>query len=181
MPTALMVTVMYEGEFATLDGVKIAFTQADLASLAESYDDRIDAAPLVIGEPKLDDPAYGWVRNLVVMGNRVVADVSHVEPVFGEAVRKGQFTSVKSSFYAPADPNNPKLGAWYLRHVRFDGLAHPPLAGRKGIGFAQYGGDATVGLPAAIDSMGRSFEFKLPPGYSADPDQLDLYRRAMLT
>jgi hypothetical protein len=109
-----------------------------LAAIAEAYDPSADPAPLVIGHPKLDAPAYGWVKSLAVDGGELVAvpDPDKLEPAFAEAVRAGRYAKVSASFYPPQHPANPKPGSFYLKHVGFLGAAAPAV---KGLGTVHFG------------------------------------------
>lgn len=123
------------GTFTSNEGVQVSFGAADLAAAAAAYDPKDDPAPLVVGHPRLDDPAYGWVSGLSVQDGELVATPDRVEPSFAEMVRKGRFSKVSARFYPPTHPSNPKPGAWYLKHVGFLG-AHAP--GIRGLGTVQF-------------------------------------------
>lgn len=123
------------GTFTSNEGVQVSFGAADLAAIAAAYNAETDPAPLVVGHPRLDDPAYGWVADLAVQDDALVAVPRQVEPSFAEMVREGRFPKVSARFYPPAHPANPAPGAWYLKHIGFLG-AHAP--GIKGLGTVQF-------------------------------------------
>lgn len=123
------------GTFTSNEGVQVSFGAAELEAAAAAYDAEADPAPLVVGHPRLDDPAFGWVSGLAVQDGELVATPDKVEPSFAEMVRDGRFPKVSARFYPPAHPSNPKPGAWYLKHVGFLG-AHAP--GIKGLGTVQF-------------------------------------------
>ena len=52
------------GTHVAADGKSYSFSEADVADLAASYDPQLSRAPLVVGHPKTDDPAYGWTGSL---------------------------------------------------------------------------------------------------------------------
>lgn len=52
------------GQWTTLGGETIAFSEADLQATAQAYDPKKSKAPLVVGHPKTDDPAKGWTVSL---------------------------------------------------------------------------------------------------------------------
>lgn len=137
------------GTFTSNEGVAVSFTEAMLAASAAAYDPSADPAPLVIGHPRLDDPAYGWVDSLAVQDGELVATPVRIEPSFAETVRQGRYAKVSARFYTPDHPANPKPGAWYLKHIGFLG-AHAP--GIKGLGTVQFAegdddGVATIEFP----------------------------------
>ncbi len=50
-------------------------------------------------------------------------------------VKAGRFKSRSASFYHPDNPNNPKPGVYYLRHVGFLGAQPPAVKGLKAVEF----------------------------------------------
>lgn len=130
------------GTFTSVEGVKVSLGESDLASIATSYDVDANPAPLVIGHPQLNDPAYGWVDRLAVEGDELLAypNPELTDPSFAEAVNAGRYAKVSAQFYPPANPNNPTPGQFYLKHIGFLG-AHAP--GVKGLGRVSFAaGDA---------------------------------------
>ena len=122
-------------------GVVHQFSEADLAGMAASYNPALREAPLTVGHPKDNLPAYGWVKGVVRNEAGALAIQAHqVEPQFAEMVQAGRFKKRSASFYPPQAPNNPVPGQWYLRHVAFLGAQPPAVAGLKDIAFAE--GDA---------------------------------------
>jgi hypothetical protein len=124
------------GTFTSVEGTVVSFGVPELEAIAAAYDPEADQAPIVIGHPKLEDPAYGWVKGLRVEGGTLVADPEQVEPSFAELVNAGRFKKVSAQFYPPKHPVNPKPGEWYLKHVGFLGAAAP---GVKGLGKVSFG------------------------------------------
>lgn len=118
------------GQWTTLGGETIAFSEADLQATAQAYDPKKSKAPLVVGHPKTDDPAKGWTVSLSASERGLFAAADKVDPAFAESVRSGAYGTVSAKFYRPEDPNNPVPGVWYLRHIGFLD-AHPP--GVKGL------------------------------------------------
>lgn len=124
------------GSHITMSGQSITFTEDDLKATAAAYDPAKHEAPLVIGHPKSDAPAYGWTSRLVFEEGGLYADPDQVDPAFEEMVAAGRFKKRSSSFYAPDDPRNPVPGVYYLRHVGFLGAQPPAVKGLKAVGFA---------------------------------------------
>jgi hypothetical protein len=119
-----------------MQGGALEFREADLAATAAAYDPALGEAPLVVGHPKTDAPAYGWVRALRAEGGDLVAEPHQVEPAFAEMVAAGRFKKISASFYTPNHPSNPKPGAFYLKHVGFLGAAAPAVKGLRDVAFA---------------------------------------------
>lgn len=118
------------------------FSEADVAAIAAAYDPALREAPLTVGHPADNLPAYGWVKGLEMQNITLVMNSHQVEPQFAEMVKKGRFKKRSASFYPPNSPSNPTPGKWYLRHVAFLGAQPPAVAGLKDIQFAQGDADA---------------------------------------
>lgn len=119
-------------------GVERTFTSADIKAMAEGYDPALREAPLTVGHPAGDLPAYGWVQRLAVnAAGRLVMDPHQVEPQFAEMVAAARFKKRSAAFYPPQHPSNPKPGTWYLRHVAFLGAQPPAVSGLKDIQFSE--------------------------------------------
>ncbi len=119
------------GTHIALSGQKFTFSAADLAATAAAYDPARHEAPLVIGHPELNEPAYGWVKVLTVAGNALLAEPDQVNPEFAELVNAGRYKKISAAFFAPTAPNNPRPGVYYLRHVGFLGAAAPAVKGLR--------------------------------------------------
>ncbi|CAN5268305.1 hypothetical protein BH10PSE13_BH10PSE13_23720 [soil metagenome] len=124
------------GDFVSNEGKRVSFSEADLAAVAASYDAGNDPAPLVIGHPKLNDPAWGWVAGLSFADGELVAAPEKVDPDFAQIVRAGRYSRVSAQFYPPAHPSNPKPGAYYLKHIGFLGAAAPAVKGLGTVAFS---------------------------------------------
>lgn len=149
------------GTFTSNEGVAVSFSEAMLAATVAAYDRASDPAPLVIGHPQLDAPAYGWVDRLDVQDGELVAIPADIEPSFAEAVRAKRYAKVSARFYTPEHPSNPKPGVWYLKHVGFLG-AHAP--GIKGLGTVQFSegddqGVATIDYSPTKEDMMKEASF----------------------
>lgn len=132
------VHIFRTGTHTDIGGREVAFSAADLAAIADSYDPAVHEAPLVIGHPKTDDPAFGWVQGLRVGADGgLEAEVHQVDPAFAEVVDAGRFKKISPSFYSPTSPRNPKPGAYYLRHVGFLGAEPPAVKGLRPVEFAE--------------------------------------------
>ncbi len=118
-----------------MDGRAIEFTDADLQASAQAYDPAKHEAPLVVGHPKIDAPAYGWV-NALNYADGLQALPHQVDAQFAELVAAGRFKKISASFYLPDAANNPVPGVYYLRHVGFLGAAAPAVKGLKSAAFA---------------------------------------------
>lgn len=146
MPNAEAKTIdlFRAGTRTALSGEQVTITAADLVASAAAYDPALRAAPLVIGHPKIEDPAYGWVKELQADGGRLVAIPEQVEAQFALIVNEGRYRNVSAEFYKPTSPSNPKPGVWYLKHIGFLGAAPPAVEGLRPVSFAAGDGETVA-------------------------------------
>lgn len=116
-------------------GREITVTPADLAAVAASYDPSVGEAPLVIGHPKTNGPAHGWVSSLRAEGDLLLATPHQVESDFAAVLKARRYKKRSASFFLPHSPGNPRPGQMYLRHVGFLGAAAPAVSGLRDIQF----------------------------------------------
>lgn len=131
------------GRHTAMQGRTLEFSDADLAATANAYDPALHEAPLVIGHPAANAPAFGWVAGLRADADGLFATPRQLEPAFAEAVEQGRYKKVSASFYLPESPHNPKPGVFYLRHVGFLGAQPPAVKGLAPVQFAE--GDDEAG------------------------------------
>lgn len=134
-PTAKPIEIFRAGTHTASSGRQVTITTADLTFSAAAYDKQLRQAPHVIGHPKTDDPAFGWVDRLEVKGDVLLAS-GELQPEFAELVQSGAYRNRSAAFYAPNDPGNPVPGTWYLRHVGWLGARQPAVPGLKPVEFA---------------------------------------------
>jgi hypothetical protein len=156
MPT---VEIFRPGRHQAMSGAIVAIGAAEMAAIAAGYDPELHEAPVVVGHPAHDKPAYGWIKGLAVKDGGLVADLGEVDPDFAELVRAGRYKKISAALYQPGAASNPKPGSWYLRHVGFLGAAPPAV---KGLKPAQFGEAGELGVLA----------FAGPPIDMAAPDEL---------
>lgn len=119
--------ILKTGKFIASNGKEIEFTEEDLTKIASSYNPANSEAPLVIGHPADNAPAYGWIESLTVTGDKLIAKAKQVVPEFLEAVKSGLFKKRSVSL-------NPDLT---LRHVGFLGAALPAVKGLADLQFTE--------------------------------------------
>lgn len=126
------------GSHTTMDGKALKFTTRDLQTIAVAFARHIRPAPLVLGHPKTDSPAMGWVKSLSAKGDRLYATAEFSEELV-DHVKAKRYVSVSSAFLPPEDVRNPRPGSWYLRHVGFLGAMTPAVKGMEPVEFAEVG------------------------------------------
>ena len=156
------VEVFRPGTFRAMNGQEYAFTEADVAAMASGYDPEAAPAPVVVGHPKHDDPAFGWAKAFSVNeAGTLVAELDMLAPAFVEAVAEGRYRKVSMKFFAPDAPNNPVPGSYYPRHIGFLGGAAPAVSGLAPAEFADNGDDPLIevafSLPEIAESSGSIF------------------------
>lgn len=134
------------GRHAAMSGAVLDFSAGDLAASAAAYDPALSEAPIVVGHPATDLPAYGWVKSLAFADGGLEAEPDQVDPAFAEMVSAGRFKKISASFYPPESPRNPAPGVWYLRHVGFLGAQPPAVKGLRSPVFAGDDDGETVEL-----------------------------------
>ena len=125
------IAIFKTGHYAAASGETLDATADYVRAIAAAYDPALHEAPVVIGHPKDNAPAYGWVRALTFDegSGTLYADLAQVEPQFAALLADGRFKKRSASIYAPDHPNNPTPGKPYLRHVGFLGAQPPAVKG----------------------------------------------------
>jgi len=111
-------------------GIQKEYSLDDLNFIAQSYKPDEDEAPIVIGHPIDNSPAYGWVSSLeVTEDGKLVADApdEKLHPDFLSAVQEGRYKK-RSISLTPEGK---------LRHIGFLGGAAPAVKGLADIQFSQ--------------------------------------------
>lgn len=166
-----------------MNGVSINFGESDLAATVRAYDPTLHEAPLVIGHPKHDAPAAGWVKALSASAQGLMAETQQVDVAFAELVSKGSYKKISASFYHPDAANNPVPGVYYLRHVGFLGAQPPSVKGLRPIELAEdeegviefgdFGDSITAGVfrrlrEWLIGQFGQEAADQVVPGWDVD-------------
>lgn len=174
LPTTLPpgIEIFRAGRHIDDSGVAHNFSEADVDGMAASYNPALREAPLTVGHPADNLPAYGWVKSVTRNTEGVLTISPHnVEPQFAEMVAARRFPKRSASFYPPQAPNNPTPGKWYLRHVAFLGAQPPAIAGLKDIKFSAGDADGAVNFSEPVtttetvtqesDDMSKELQEKL--------------------
>lgn len=135
-------------------GTLRTITESDIDRAIKSY--RRDSAPIVVGHPTLNAPAFGWVEAFRRVGPTVQARCSQVAAEFADLVERGLYRNRSLSFN----------GDGSFRHVGFLGAAAPAVKGLEEIHFAQKGDYITVDLSessAAVETVSAVAEDAAEP------------------
>ena len=109
------------------EGHEKTWTGDDLDIIASSYNAKEHEAPLTIGHPKTDAPAYGWVNGVKREGEVLYAKAEKLVPEFVDMVKRGMFKKRSISIY-------PDLT---LKHIGFLGADAPAVKGLEDIKFSE--------------------------------------------
>lgn len=117
------------GSHTSDKGVSKEYTLDDLNFIADSYKPSEDEAPIVIGHPQDNAPAFGWINSLSVsVDGKLIADApdDKLHPEFLSALKEGRYKK-RSISLTPEGK---------LRHVGFLGGAKPAVKGLSDIQFS---------------------------------------------
>lgn len=125
------------GKHTAMSGATLDFSEDMLQAAVAAYDPALHEAPIVVGHPKDNHPAFGWVKGLSFADGVITVDPGQVDADFAELVEAGRYKKRSASWYLPDSPNNPKPGTLYLRHVGFLGAQPPAVKGLKDVQFSE--------------------------------------------
>jgi len=113
------IPVFRAGSHTDSAGVTREWTEADLDAIAKKYEPAQHEAPVVVGHPKDNAPAYGWVEKLKREGEVLYAQFKDLVPEFVGWVKQGLYKKRSISLY-------PDMS---LRHVGYLGAVPPAVQG----------------------------------------------------
>lgn len=108
-------------------GKKVTVTTADIDKIISNFNEKNPDVPLVIGHPKVNSPAYGWVDKLKREGKTLLATFKDVSSEFAEWVNQGLYKTRSISLY---EDNT-------LRHIGWLGAQPPAIKGLASYQFAE--------------------------------------------
>ncbi len=115
----MWVAVFRAGTWTDSAGRTRTWTEQDLERIAASYDPSRHEAPVVVGHPRDNAPAYGWVEALERRGDMLWAKLKDLTSEFVEWLQKRLYKKRSISLYPDGS----------LRHVGFLGAAPPAVKG----------------------------------------------------
>jgi len=118
------------GSHTSDKGITKDYSLDDLNFIAESYKPEEDEAPIVIGHPADNSPAFGWISSLeVTEDGKLFADAPD------DKIQSDFLTALKQGTYKKRSISLTPEGK--LRHVGFLGGAAPAVKGLADIQFSQ--------------------------------------------
>lgn len=129
-----LIEIAKPGRHRDMRGRVHELTEETLKAAASSYSKEVHQAPMVVGHPRQDAPAYGWVKGLVYQDGALQAECGDLAAGFAEAAQTGGPLAKRSAeFYGPAHKRNPVPGTYYLKHLGFLGAMPPAIKGLKDV------------------------------------------------
>ena len=116
------------------------FSEADIDKAIASY--QSDSAPIVVGHPTLNAPAFGWIQQFRRQGPTLQARCSRVADEFADLVKRGLYKNRSISFNSDGT----------FRHVGFLGAAAPAVKGLEDIQFADKGEFITMDTAETVQT-----------------------------
>jgi len=108
-------------------GVTHTFSEADLDKIIANYNPAQHEAPVVIGHPRNDAPAYGWIEGLKREGSTLLAKVKDLAPELKDLVTQGRYKKRSIALYPGRR----------LKHVGFLGAVPPAIKGLADVQFSE--------------------------------------------
>lgn len=153
------------GTFTDMHGQDVSLTPELLEQLAASYDPALYKAPLVIGHPKTNSPAFGWLETLEAKPEGLFGAPINVDPAFAEAVTSGRYPQRSLSFWPAGHPGSPTPGKPYVRHLGVLGAVPPAIPGLRGADLS----DPDAGITSVDFSADPITPPEEPPMTDPDP------------
>jgi hypothetical protein len=148
------IPVFRSGTHTDSSGREKTYTNVDLDTIVEKYNQRKGEqpdAPICIGHPKTDSPAWGWIEKFKRVGNFLLAKPKRIVPEFAEAIRRGMFRYLSISL-------RPDLA---VRHLAVLGGTPPAVQGL---------GDLTNYFNEEEEYSTYSFDYGELNAYQVDSD-----------
>lgn len=131
------IDVCRTGQWRDARGRDVPVDEAMLDGIVAAHGTQ-DPAPVVVGHPAQDAPAYGWVSGLRRKGDRLQAKFRDIAPEFRTAVEAGRYAGRSIAVFGGA-----------LRHVGFLGGRAPAV---PGLAPTQFSSEAETVIAFAMDA-----------------------------
>lgn len=151
--------IFIAGTRADNSNKEVTITPDDLNAIANGYNPSFHEAPIVIGHPDDNAPAYGWVKSLSAKDGKLYAEFGEMDEGFVSLVKQGRYKKISASFYPPNHRSNPKPDNWYLRHIGFLGALPPAVKGLSPVSFND-NSDGVVSFGELSESEKLVFDIK---------------------
>lgn len=117
--------VFKAGKHTDANGNEREWSSEDIDTIISKYNNQMPddkhEAPVVIGHPVNNSPAYAWVESLKKDGETLLAKFTQIDPEFEQLIKEGRYKKVSIALY-------PDM---MLRHIGFLGAIPPAVKGLK--------------------------------------------------
>ncbi len=144
----MLIEIFKTGTHTDSAGNTRAWTEKDLDAIANKYNPAHHEAPVVIGHPKDNAPAFGWVEGLERKGSVLYAKLKDLVPEFVEVVKKGLYKKRSISLYPDMT----------LRHVGFLGAMPPAIKGLADVAFSEAEAVTIEFADYQVNTIGNIFQ-----------------------
>jgi hypothetical protein len=148
LPMTKWFPVFATGTHVDSAGNTRTWTEQDIDTIVSLNASRLGEVPAVVGHPKTDDPAFGWLgglRKAVVDGKTMLfARLKDVVQEFADQVGAGMFKKVSLSLWEDLR----------LKHIGFLGAVPPAVEGLAPVAFARHEGEAREVVMEFVDEAG---------------------------
>jgi len=108
------------GKHTSSNGVTKDYTLEDLNQIITNHS---EPTPIVVGHPKDNSPAFGWIKSLFLKGESLFAEATDIVPEFLDLLKQKIYKNRSVSLKTNAE------GQLFLNHVAFLGGALPAVKG----------------------------------------------------
>lgn len=106
----------------------LSVSDADISAIAAAYDPNRFQAPVVLGHPETDEPAWGWVMSAFAAVDGLHLEIE-VLPEMATLIRERRYQHVSLALWLPGAPANPTPSTYGIKHLGFLGAAAPAVKG----------------------------------------------------
>jgi len=121
-------------------------TQEQCEEACANYRPDYREAPLCVGHPSLDAPAYGWAKQFTMDGPVMKAHLTRVSDGLKQAVRDGHYRKVSVALWRNHFVPWLDRAIYYPKHIGLLGAAAPAIPDLKPVAFKFEQDDTTIVL-----------------------------------
>jgi len=125
------IEIFRAGKHTDSNGIEHVYTDADIERTAALYKERKVDAPLVLGHPKGNGPAHGWIADLKADAGKLLMQAKDVTSDLATWVDKKMYKYVSPSLYPDGR----------IRHLGFLGDTPPAVKDLPAVAFMEFGDD----------------------------------------
>lgn len=137
-PGTIEIEAFKAGKHTDSSGNSKTWTDSDIQAIADTYNATVSEtnpdrreAPVVVGHPKDNSPAFGWIQSAKKVKDKLVLTLANLNDDFVKALKEGSYKYRSISLF----PDNT------IRHIGFLGGAQPAVPGLGPINWSTTEGD----------------------------------------